>query len=141
MHHALVSETELQTGYSLGPGGHVKRVLKAADVEAVLAMGSPYDRPCSEPPAFKPGDRIRVSNDLVLTHTRLPRYVSGRVGVVIENHGAFVLPDSNAHGEGEQPTWCYAIRFKAEDLWGKGADPHCEVMVDLWEPYLAGETA
>jgi hypothetical protein len=28
------------------------------------------------------------------------------------------------------------VRFRAEDLWGKGAEPGSEVMVDLWEPYL-----
>jgi nitrile hydratase subunit beta len=134
--HGLVSETELETGYSLGTGSHVKRVLKAEAVADVLAAGSPYDRPCADLPAFKPGDRVRARNDHVLTHTRLPRYVRGCTGEVVENHGAFVLPDTNAHGGGESPTWCYSIRFKAEDLWGKGAEPGSEVMVDCWEPYL-----
>jgi nitrile hydratase subunit beta len=134
--HGLVNETELETGYSLAPGRYVKRVLKAGDVAEVLAKGSPYDRPFSAAPAFKPGDRVRCRNDHVTTHTRLPRYVRGVIGEVAENHGSFVFPDTNAHGEGEQPSWCYSIRFRAEDLWGKGAEPGSEVMVDLWEPYL-----
>jgi nitrile hydratase subunit beta len=134
--HGMITQTELETGYLLEPGVHVKRVLKAADVPAVLAKGSPYDRGCAAPPAFKAGDRVRCRNDHVTTHTRLPRYIRGRVGEVVENHGAFVFPDTNAHGKGECATWCYAIRFTATELWGAGADPSSDVMVDCWEPYL-----
>jgi nitrile hydratase subunit beta len=134
--HGLVTAEEVETGWVLQPGRAVKRVLKAADVPAVLAKGTPYDRPCAQPPAFRPGDRIRCRNDHVATHTRMPRYVRGVAGEIVENHGSFVFPDSNAHGLGENPTWCYAVRFRARDLWGAGADPASEVMVDLWEPYL-----
>ncbi|MGL4240597.1 MAG: SH3-like domain-containing protein [Beijerinckiaceae bacterium] len=134
--HGLATPEEIDTGWSLGAGRAVKRVLKADDVAQVLAAGTPYDRPCNEPPAFRPGDKVRCMNDHVATHTRLPRYVRGVVGEVAENHGSFVFPDTNAHGQGESPTWCYAVRFQAADLWGRGADPASEVMVDLWEPYL-----
>jgi nitrile hydratase len=134
--HELVSPEELETGWSLGPGRAVKRVLKADEVAEVLAKGTPYDRPCSEPPAFRAGERVRCRNDHVATHTRMPRYVRGVAGEIVENHGSFVFPDTNAHGRGENPTWCYAVRFRAADLWGSGADPASEVMVDLWEPYL-----
>jgi nitrile hydratase subunit beta len=136
LEHRLATPEELETGWSLGPGRAVKRVLKAAEVADVLARGTPYDRPCDRPPAFRPGDSVRCRNDHVATHTRLPRYVRGVAGVVVENHGSFVFPDANAHGQGEQPTWCYGVRFRAVDLWGRGADPASEVLVDLWEPYL-----
>lgn len=139
--HDLVTETELETGYSLGQGNHVKRVLKAADVAAVLATGSPYDRSFTAPPAFKIGDKVRCRNDHVTTHTRLPRYIRGVTGEVIENQGCFVFPDTNAHGKGENPTWCYSIRFDAKDLWGAGADANSEVMVDCFEPYLEASRA
>ncbi len=102
----------------------------------MLAKGSPYDRPCERRPSFRVGDRVRCRNDHVPTHTRLPRYVRGIAGEIVENHGSFVFPDTNAHGQGENPVWCYAVRFRAADLWGRGADPRSEVMVDLWEPYL-----
>jgi nitrile hydratase subunit beta len=131
-----VNKTELQSGKSLEPPKPIKRVLKAADVAAVLAKGSPYDRPAGVPAAFQPGDKVRCRNDHVTTHTRLPRYIRGRVGVITANHGCFVLPDTNAHGGGEQPTWCYAVQFTGPELWGAGADPTTEVMVDCWEPYL-----
>jgi nitrile hydratase subunit beta len=132
----LASGAELSAGKSSGPGRAAKRVLAAADVADVLARGTPYDRPCDRRPVFKAGDRVRCRNDHMTTHTRLPRYARGVTGEVVENHGAFVFPDTNSRREGENPTWCYAVRFRAEDLWGKGADPASEVMIDLWEPYL-----
>ena len=134
--HGLVEPEELRSGVATEPPALVKRVLKAEAVAAVLAAGSPYDRPASAPAQFRPGDRVRARNDQMTTHTRLPRYVMGRIGEVVENQGAFVFPDSNAHGGGENPTWCYSVRFCAEDLWGRGAEPGAEVMVDCWEPYL-----
>lgn len=132
----LVEPGEIETGVADMPALPVKRVLKAADVAAVLAAGSPYDRPAAGPPQFRPGERVRARNDHLTTHTRLPRYIRGRVGEIVENQGSFVFPDTNAHGGGENPTWCYSVRFAAEELWGRGADPGSEVMVDCWESYL-----
>jgi nitrile hydratase subunit beta len=132
----LATREEIARGVSAAPAAPVKNVLRAADVPGVLARGTPYDRPCTDEAAFKPGDRVRCRNDHITGHTRLPRYVRGAVGEVMSNNGAFVLPDSNAHRQGEQPAWCYTVRFLAQDLWGRGADPTSEVMVDCWEPYL-----
>ncbi|MGL4636334.1 MAG: nitrile hydratase subunit beta [Beijerinckiaceae bacterium] len=134
--HGLVTDAELDGGKMLQPPAPVKRVLKAADVPAALAKGGPCDRPCDTPARFQPGDKIRCHKDHVTTHTRLPRYIRGAVGEIVANNGAFVFPDTNAHGKGESPTWCYSVRFDATELWGAGADPTSEVMVDCWEPYL-----
>jgi nitrile hydratase subunit beta len=132
----LATEDELLAGQSSGAGRPPKRKLLAGDVADVLAKGTPYDRPSDHPPGFKAGDRVRCRNDHVTTHTRLPRYARGVIGEIVENHGAFVWPDTNARKEGESPTWCYAVRFRAQDLWGAGADLASDVMIDLWEPYL-----
>ena len=134
--HGLVDARELAAGHAATTAKAVKRVLKAEDVAGVLAAGSPYGRPCASEPQFRPGDRVVARNDHVATHTRLPRYIRGREGEIIANHGSYVLPDSNAHGGGESPTWCYGVLFRSEDLWGAGAEPGSEVMVDCWEPYL-----
>jgi len=69
-------------------------------------------------------------------HTRLPRYVRGHEGVVEAVRDGFVLPDSNAHGKGENPEWVYTVVFQGRDLWGEGADPTLSVSVDAWENYL-----
>jgi nitrile hydratase len=88
---------------------------------------------------FKPGDRVvtRVINPK--GHTRMPRYVRGRHGVVRTVNGPFLLPDANAHGK--PPDWqaCYAVEFSAPDLWGSGAPAGDRVCVDLWESYLDPE--
>ena len=69
-------------------------------------------------------------------HTRLPRYVRGRLGTIERDHGAHVFPDSNARFEGENPQYLYTVRFAARELWGEAANPGDAVYLDLWEEYL-----
>lgn len=114
----------------------IKRILAAKDVAKVLASGGSAKRDADIQPGFAIGDRVRVLNRNPETHTRMPRYVRGHVGTIADIHGAFVFPDTNAHGEGEQPGICYGIRFEATELWGKDTDPNHAVYLDLWETYL-----
>jgi nitrile hydratase len=88
------------------------------------------------PPRFKPGDRVAARNTQPRGHTRLPRYVRGKRGVIELVHGVFVFPDTNAHGRGESPQPVYSVRFSARELWGDGAEPNEHVNLDLWESYL-----
>ena len=69
-------------------------------------------------------------------HTRLPAYARGRTGIVVRCHDAFVFPDSNARRAGEDPQWCYCVRFEAEEIWGVPADTCAPVFLDPWEAYL-----
>ncbi len=69
-------------------------------------------------------------------HTRLPRYARAKRGVVERIHGAHVLPDSNAHGDGEAPQWLYTVAFTGTELWGEDADPTLVSSIDAWESYL-----
>jgi nitrile hydratase len=69
-----------------------------------------------------------------LGHTRLPRYVRGRLGTIARRHGAHVFPDANAHGLGERPQHLYQVRFEAQELWG--GSNNSAVYIDLWESYL-----
>ncbi|MBP0582312.1 nitrile hydratase subunit beta [Labrys sp. LIt4] len=133
---ALVSEVELAEGRVIEPGKPLKRVIKAAEVPAALAAGTRCDRPVTQPARFAAGEGVRARNEHKITHTRLPRYARGHLGTVVEAHGMFVLPDSNAHGEGENPEWLYTVRFAGTELWGPQADPTLTVMLDLWESYL-----
>jgi nitrile hydratase subunit beta len=131
----LVTAAELAQRKAMRPGEPV-RVLRAADVAATLAAGSPYDRPVADPPRFAPGQQVRTRNTHPTGHTRLPRYARGRIGVVERVHGAHVLPDASAHGEGEQPQWLYAVRFDGHELWGADAEPGLGVTIEAWESYL-----
>jgi len=84
-------------------------------------------------PAFSAGQEVRVRDLHPTGHTRLPGFVRGHRGVVAIVHPAFVYPDSNAHGRGEDPQYVYSVCFRARDLWGES--DHV-VHVDLFEPYL-----
>lgn len=132
----MVSEEELDRGEAIETARPVKRVIKAAEVPAALLAGTRCDRPVTRPARFAAGDPVRARNEHKLTHTRLPRYARGHVGTIVEAHTAFVLPDTNAHGEGENPEWLYTVRFAGTELWGSKADPTLTVMLDLWESYL-----
>jgi nitrile hydratase len=79
---------------------------------------------------------VRARNIHPRSHTRLPRYVRGRTGVVERLHGANVFPDSFVGGKGEDPQWLYTIRLNGRDLWGHDAEPGTTVSIDAFEPYL-----
>lgn len=134
--HGFVSGEELAQGAMLEKGASPKRVLEAEMVPAVLAKGGPCDRPLDSVPRFSGGDRVRTRNFNPTTHTRLPRYARGKVGVVETVQGAFVFPDDNAHGKGENPQWVYTVVFDGVEIWGEGAQPGLTVSIDAWESYL-----
>ena len=87
-------------------------------------------------PRFAAGDEVVARNFHPVGHTRLPRYVRGRRGIVERVLGAFVFPDARAAGQGEGPEYCYTTRFEAHELWGDSAEPRASVWLDLWESYL-----
>jgi nitrile hydratase subunit beta len=132
----LVNDEELRLGQSLAEPAPIKHVLKAGDVAAVLARGGPAERPIEQPARFAVGDRVRTCNIHPRGHTRLPRYARSRKGVVELVHGAHVYPDTNAHGQGEQPQWLYTVCFSGRELWGQDADATLTVSIDAWESYL-----
>jgi nitrile hydratase len=105
-------------------------------VAPALSRPGSYRRDVAAAPLFSVGARVRARNLHPTGHTRLPRYVRGRTGVVERCHGAHVLPDSHAHGHGEDPRPLYTVRFSAQELWGPDAAPRDSVSLDLWEPYL-----
>ena len=132
----LVDGDELATGRALRPGKPMRRVLREAEVPKVLAGGSPYLRAAAAPPRFAVGAPVRARVMHPQTHTRLPRYARGKLGTIEAVRGYFVFPDANAQGRGEDPHWCYAVRFAGRELWGAETDPTLSVTIDAWEPYL-----
>ena len=132
----LVDDDEILVGHSLHPPKPIASVLFPDDVIKVLHRGGPTERGTNTAARFKAGDRVRAENINPLTHTRLPRYVRGHVGVIERVIGYHVFPDSNASGAGEDPQWLYTVRFEGCELWGTAADPSVKVSIDAWEPYL-----
>lgn len=80
------------------------------------------------------GARVRVRAVDPDHHTRMPRYVRGQAGEVVDSHGVWPLADDQARRlEPPRVETVYAVRFAARDLWGSGGHT---VVVDLWESYL-----
>jgi nitrile hydratase beta subunit len=87
-------------------------------------------------PRFEIGRGVRVRAWHPAGHTRAPRYVQGKRGVVVRHDGAFSVPDVEAHSDRRRLEPTYSVRFTAEELWGDGGAPGEVMHVDLWESYL-----
>ena len=131
----LVDADEIAAGHALRPGKALPGRLAAADVEKALVR-TPFGRPARAPARFADGERVRTKNFHPTTHTRLPRYARGRVGVIECVRGCHVFPDTVAIGEGENPQWLYTVLFEGRELWGESADPTLKVSIEAFEPYL-----
>jgi nitrile hydratase beta subunit len=92
-------------------------------------------RTVDAPPAFAVGQQVRAKNISPKGHTRLPHYVRGHLGVVESIQPASVLPDTNAHFQGENPQHVYTVAFDSRELWGTDADPFT-LTLEMFESYL-----
>jgi nitrile hydratase len=128
---ARVAELEADPGrVAEAPGPEVE-----AAVRQRMAGGLSRERAVDRAPRFAVGDPVVTQRALAPGHHRLPDYARGRRGVVAIVHPAYVTPDANAHGQGEQPEHLYHVTFTAAELWG--ATGPGTVGLDLWERYLS----
>jgi len=84
---------------------------------------------------FKPGDRVRVREDYVPGHVRMPAYIRGKTGTVVGETPAYPFPDAHAHGVESQDEPTYDVRFRSEDLWPNSAD-RALVHAGVFQSYL-----
>jgi len=132
--HGLVGEDEIKAGKSLRAGRRLNRKLAVADAQAWVWPS--YERPAGAPARFKAGDKVRARNLNPTTHTRLPRYVRGKLGTVEAVRGCHVYPDTAALGDHNHAEWLYTVVFSGRELWGEEADPSISVSIEAFEPYL-----
>jgi nitrile hydratase beta subunit len=131
-----IAAEEVAAGHAVKPAKPLKRgKFGVDDVERVMVRGK-FGRTPAAPAKFKPGDRARARNIHPATHTRLPRYARGHIGVVERDLGCHVFPDSAAMEAGENPQWLYTVVFDGAELWGPDADPTTKISIDAFEPYL-----
>jgi len=138
--HGLAGADELSAGRMLRAARPLARTLRAQDVAATLARGSPTERPAERPPRFAIGDAVTTRSDGVAHHTRLPGYARGRTGRIEQVRGVHVFADTHAHGAGEHPQWLYTVVFTGSELWSADAQPGTRVSIDAWESYLLPAT-
>jgi len=87
-------------------------------------------------PQFKVGDPVAARNLNPAGHTRLPRYIRGKRGVIERINGWYRLQDEEIEGLGPNPQTIYTVQFPAREVWGPRADPHLTVYLEMWEGYL-----
>src|SRR5579871_4660295 len=85
---------------------------------------------------FAPGDQIRARVMHPRGHTRLPRYLRGKRGIVRRCYGFFEFPDHEL-GDPTGPLQpLYSVEFEMQEVWGESAEPGEALSADLWESYL-----
>ena len=92
-------------------------------------------REIDDPAKFSVGDAVRTKDLHTNTHTRLPRYLRRRRGVIQRIQPAAVLPDTHAHFIAENPQHVYSVAFDSQELWGPDAESF-QLSADLFESYL-----
>ncbi|MBV8084057.1 MAG: nitrile hydratase subunit beta [Chloroflexi bacterium] len=140
----VLSEEELASGRASSDGTKLPRV-GLEEVRASLAPRGARALTLPSPVAagegkFDLGQRVVAKRMAPVGHTRLPRYVRGRRGIVERDLGVFHLPDTVAHGGDPRPQHVYSVRFEASELWGADASARSAVYVDCWEDYLEAVT-
>jgi nitrile hydratase subunit beta len=131
-----VTDEEIATGRAAHGKTPPHPAPSAEMIEGLVRGGMPASRPTGREPIFGLGASVRARHVELTGHTRLPRYVRGKIGVVTAQHGSHVFPDTHAHDRGENPQPLYTVRFEAKTLWGDNVDRRDCVYIDLWEDYL-----
>jgi nitrile hydratase subunit beta len=85
--------------------------------------------------SFKVGDKVRVKNEFVLGHVRMPAYIRGKTGVVVSESPPYPFPDAAAHNLQAQDEPTYDVQFSTEELWPQASDPAL-VHVGVFQSYL-----
>jgi nitrile hydratase subunit beta len=122
----MISRNELDARVGAFP------VSRPSEVDA----GDVADAAPREGPRFAVGDAVRVRDLHFGGHTRCPRYVRGRRGVVVRIDPAAHIPELEAHRRERVLDSIYGVRFEAGELWSDAAEARGPVHVDLYEHYL-----
>ena len=123
-----------------------KGVVTRDELEARAGGPFPLSWPVAEQPTadlrpqprtrFTIGDRVVVRDIHPAGHTRAPRYVRGKRGVVVHVAPKFSFPDAAAHGLTHRAEPTYHVEFLARELWADAGGTNATVVVDLWDSYL-----
>ena len=95
----------------------------------------PLGQRASTEPLFSVGDEIVVRNIHPVGHTRLPRYVRGKRGVIARIYGAQGFQDEPTVAD-NSPQHVYSVVFEASELWGGNAEPNQLLYIDMWECWM-----
>ena len=134
--YGFVSKEEIDGGKAAPGSTKANPAFTLATAHRWLSREIPSSQDPQVRPRFKVHQRVRARNINPIGHTRLPRYVRGKAGVIVRDHGVYLYPDTNAHAQGEKRQHVYSVRFAATELWGGNASRRDSVHLDLWDDYL-----
>jgi nitrile hydratase len=119
-----------------------KGIATAEELAALVEGEYPLSLPlgpgrlaASDPIDFKIGDKVRVKNEFVSGHHRMPGYVRGKTGTVVGFGPRTHFPDAAAHNMQAAMEATYDVRFRAADLWNGICDDAFN-HVQLFQSYL-----
>jgi hypothetical protein len=88
---------------------------------------------------FMAGDEVRIREQVTLSHSRVPAYARGRVGVIERVLSDFVIPEDDAWGRlwsGGRSETLYRVQLHQADTWpdyrGPVADDHELEIFEHW---------
>jgi len=111
------------------------------ELEALVSGAYPLSGPIgpgrqpSAPQSFAIGERVRVKNEFVPGHVRMPAYIRGKTGVVVGISPVYPFPDAAGHGMQAPTEPTYDVRFRSRDLWPENCDDALN-HVGVFQSYL-----
>lgn len=119
-----------------------KGLISLDEFETISRGRLPLGRPAmpgrvqkGELPFITLGDSVRVKDESVGGHIRLPSYIRGKCGIVVSVSKPYPFPDAAAHGLSSPKQRCFDVRFRAKDLWINESDD-ADVHVGVFNSYL-----
>jgi len=88
---------------------------------------------------FRIGDRVRVLHLGKTGHVRIPFYVRGKLGEVVQYCGRYLNPEDLAVGRTDGPTIdLYRVKFARRDLWPADNLPEQDsLVIEIYDHWLA----
>jgi len=88
---------------------------------------------------FGVGDRVQVLHLGKAGHVRIPFYVRGKLGVVVQYCGRYLNPEDLAVGRTDGRTIdLYRVKFAQRDLWPADGLPEQDTLViEIYDHWLA----
>ena len=118
-----------------------KGILTAEELAA--RVGGPF--PLSRSPGsgrqnaseqkFAIGETVRVKNEYVSGHVRMPGYIRGKQGVIVSESPAYAFPDASAHNMQVTKEPTYDVRFRSVEIW-PGSSDDALIHVGVFQSYL-----
>ncbi len=126
---------EVCTGKAVNKVDGLPSVVTEAQARAMVLKEKRFDAEVDAKPVYQHTDEVRTITEVPNGHTRLPQYARGKVGRVIDHHGAHIFADAMAVNE-KRYEHLYTVEFSLSTLWPEASSTTDSVTLDLWESHL-----